>query len=113
MTNIFHPNATEINPDTEPGCGYMQQMLNGLADGTASGITRWYAERHVAQCPHCATALTGLQKLRARLRANAGLLSLAGTDADALPGGMKLLSSDRRAALEERWSQIDREDCTR
>lgn len=47
MTNYFHPNSPEINPETEPGCGYMQEMLNGLADGTAGGITKWYAERHV------------------------------------------------------------------
>ncbi len=110
MTNIFHPNSSEINPDTEPGCAYMQEMLNGLADGTATGITKWYAERHVAHCPHCAAALTGLQKLRVRLRANAGLSPLTAGDITTVPGAMKLLTSDRLAVLESKWSEIDREN---
>ena len=62
MANFFHPNTpANIDPDdTEPGCGFMGEMLSGLADGSAGGITKWYAERHVAGCPHCAAALSGL-----------------------------------------------------
>ncbi|MBC8138693.1 MAG: hypothetical protein H8F28_22665 [Fibrella sp.] len=108
MTNIFHPKP-EINPDTEPGCGYMQEMLSGLADGTAGGITKWYAERHVEQCPHCAAALTGLQRLRARLRASGALSPTQDGDTTAVSHAMKLLSSDRLAALEAKWTEVDRE----
>lgn len=109
MANFFHPNHPEINPDTEPGCGYMQEMLNGLADGTAGGITKWYAERHVEQCPHCAAALTGLRRLRTRLRASGALAITPSTDGSSVTQSMKFLSSDRVAALEARWDEIDGE----
>ena len=95
--------------EIEPGCGYMQHMLNGLADGTASGITRWYAQRHVEQCPHCAAALSGLNQLRARLRATGSISQAQPYDTTEVPDSMKLLSSDRVAALEAKWAEIDRE----
>lgn len=109
MTNIFHPNHSEINPDTEPGCGYMQEMLNGLADGTAGGITKWYAERHVEQCPHCAAALSGLKRLRARLQATGALSITPSGDSATVTHAMTLLSSDRITTLEAKWKEIDGE----
>lgn len=112
MKNMFHPNQG-INPETEPGCGYMQEMLNGLADGTVTGITRWYAERHVAQCRHCSAALGGLQRLRIRLRTSGALSSPQSGDTTTVSDALKLLSRDRVAALEARWAELDREDSSR
>lgn len=107
--NFFHKNgATEnIDPhDTEPGCGFMREMLNGLSDGTATGITKWYAERHVAGCPHCAAALTGLNRLRARLQAS-GAAGGFGSESAPVISALRHLHPHRLAVLEARMNEID------
>ena len=107
--NFFPTNTRveEIDPhDTEPGCGFMQEMLNGLADGTATGITKWYAERHVAGCPHCAAALSGLNRLRARLKAS-GAARGFGSESVPVITALRMLNPDRLADLEARMNEID------
>jgi len=107
--NFFHKNisAENVDPlDTEPGCGFMQEMLNGLADGTATGITKWYAERHVAGCPHCAAALTGLNRLRVRLKASGATQGFGGESAPVI-SALRHLHPDRLALLEARMNEID------
>ncbi len=109
--NILHPNAHDINPDTEPGCGFMRGMLNGLADGTAAGMTRWYAERHVGGCPHCVVALAGLRRLRARLKASGAPPTAPFMEQNGVDAELRLLTPDRVAAVEAKWRSLDaRED---
>ncbi|MBC8142217.1 MAG: hypothetical protein H7Y38_12335 [Armatimonadetes bacterium] len=107
--NFFHKNgdATNIDPlDIEPGCAFMQEMLNGLSDGTATGITKWYAERHVEGCPHCAAALTGLNRLRVRLKASGAAQGFGGESAPVI-SALRHLRPDRLAVLEARMNEID------
>lgn len=101
--SLFHPHA-DINQETEPGCDFMREMLSGLADGTAHGMTRWYAETHVAGCPHCAAALAGLRTLRARLQAAGVPVSIN----DETAGAMRRLSPDRQAALVAAWRDAEK-----
>lgn len=107
--NFFHKNSDTGNTDpfdADPGCGFMQEMLNALADGTATGITKWYAERHVDGCPHCAAALSGLNRLRARLKATGATNGFGGESAPVI-SALRMLNPDRLAALEARMNEID------
>lgn len=82
-------------------CLHMKSMLSGLSDGTLKGLLRWYAERHVAGCRHCAPALSAIVVLEARLRS----LRVTGPEDDA----RLRLDEVHRAAAEKGWNAIDAE----
>lgn len=75
-------------------CPHMKTLLSALADGTLSGIARWYAENHAVRCPRCGEALASLRVLRDRLRTLG------------VPGG-DTLSAERVATLEAALDRID------
>ncbi len=65
--------------NTEP-CRHMENFLQHEADGTASGLAKWYAVAHAARCAPCGSFLK-------TLRMNIGLLRAArsrDTDQDAI-----------------------------
>ena len=108
MTNLFHSKVETIDPDhTESGRGFMQQMLSGLADGTATGITKWYAERYVAGRPHRTAALSGLKRLRTRLQASGAMGNVA-----PVSRALRHLTVPRIAILEARLDEIDAKEAT-
>jgi len=75
-------------------CPQMRTLLSRLADGSLTGILRWYATAHTSRCARCAPALAGLQALRH---------SLAGLNAAASDAGYPdlHLSPERWSAIEE------------
>ena len=88
-------------PDRE--CRHMKNKISDLSDDTATGISRWYTERHMAGCPGCLSTLQGLRRLRARL------LGLGESDSHVYGEAEdKLtLSPDRWQAVTESWKQAD------
>ena len=72
-------------------CRHMTRWVSALSDGSLSGIARWYTRWHIAGCPKCAAALTGLRALRERLRLLASREERQGPSA--LP--------------EERWTTVE------
>ena len=58
----------EVQPEIKP-CRHMAQWVNALADGSLTGVARWYTQLHVAGCKHCQSALVALQRLRSHLQA--------------------------------------------
>lgn len=80
-------------------CLHMKGMLSGLSDGTLKGLLRWYAERHVAGCRHCAPSLSAIVVLEARLRS----LRVTGPEDDT----HLRLDEAHRAAAEKGWNAID------
>jgi hypothetical protein len=46
----------------------MEKLLNKTAEGSARGITRWYALAHAARCGPCRRFLNALIEMLARLR---------------------------------------------
>ena len=109
---FLHNAAVPTESDhVEHGCGFMREMLSSLADGTAKGIVRWYAEQHVAGCPNCSAALSGLKELRVRLRAF-GLPSIKDEETgitELKAPTLHLLSPERRAAIAAAWESIEEE----
>ena len=113
------PSLHSAKPDpdqVEHGCGFMREMLSSLADGTLKGVMRWYAEHHVAGCPHCSAALVGLRELRTRLR-EFGLPAVVPDEPIDVPvakegGSLRLLSPERRAAITAAWEKMDQETPT-
>ena len=45
----------------------MTDLLSRHADGSLSGMTRWFVGQHVKGCDHCGEAYAALVGLRARL----------------------------------------------
>jgi hypothetical protein len=84
-------------------CPHMKDRLSDLSDGTAKGISRWYAERHVAGCPGCSSRLSGLRLLRDRLLR----LDTAPPAESGRAGGAPILSPERWNAITRSWEQID------
>jgi len=108
---MFHskPNTDTASTEAElpRPCPHMKGFLSQLADGTAQGIVRWYAERHVADCPNCAASLNGLKALRERLRAF-GLPERQTVEAPDLKEG-DTLTDTRRRSIESAWAELDKE----
>lgn len=77
-------------------CPWMRTLVSGLADGSLRGLSRWFAEQHVAACRPCSHAHRALTALRGRLR---GL-------ADA-PAVNDALDPGRRQTLERRFDAVD------
>lgn len=78
-------------------CWHMRAWLNGLADGSLSGFSRWYTNLHAAGCPQCRAALEALRKLKDRLRSAASVTAR----------GPETLSAERWAALEAAMDRVD------
>ncbi len=85
------------HPDVQP-CSHMKLLLSSLADGTLTGMVRWFAAQHAKGCEHCGQTLENLLVLRSRLRA----MNLS------QPADSPLtLTAERRASLEAAWNEID------
>jgi len=107
----FHSSPPSADSQrVEHGCGFMHEMLNSLADESAHGIVRWYAEQHVAGCPYCSAALVGLKELRVRLRAF-GLPALPEEETSTTTEEpvLRLLSPERRAAIAAAWERQEQD----
>ena len=48
-------------------CTHMTALLSRHADGSLSGLTRWFVGQHLHGCDHCAEAHEALLGLRERL----------------------------------------------
>jgi anti-sigma factor ChrR (cupin superfamily) len=48
-------------------CLHMTELLSRHADGSLSGMTRWFVGQHVKGCDHCGEAYEALVGLRERL----------------------------------------------
>jgi hypothetical protein len=77
-------------------CPHMKTLLSAMADGSLSGLARWYAENHARRCPGCGRALGDLQTLRERIR-TLGLPS----------EGALQLSEERWGRIEAAWEEVD------
>jgi hypothetical protein len=83
-------------------CPHMKGRLSDLTDGTAKGIRRWYTERHVTGCPGCASTLSGLRLLRARL------LGIGKGETKTTPPAESLtLAPERWQEITRSWEQTD------
>ena len=78
----------------ERPCPHMKTLLSALADGSLTGIARWYTEHHAQRCPGCGSSLGNLKTVRERIR------TLGVPDGDTLQ-----LSEDRWAAIEAAWDE--------
>jgi hypothetical protein len=96
-----------VNPESSPQplphpgvkpCSHMKLLLSSLADGTLTGMVRWFAEQHARGCEHCGQTLENLLILRSRLRA----INSFPKKEDSLA-----LTAERRAALEATWKEMD------
>ena len=77
-------------------CPHMKTLLSALADGSLTGLARWYAENHARRCPGCGSALGGLRTIRERIRTLG------------VPTGESLrLSGEHWEAIEAAWEQVD------
>ena len=85
------------HPGVQP-CSYMKLLLSSLADGTLTGMVRWFAEQHARGCEHCGQTLENLLVLRSRLRA------ISASQPKDTPLS---LTPERRASLEATWKDID------
>src|SRR5258707_11248364 len=90
--------TTDQPPQIEP-CRHMRAWVNALADGSLSGIARWYTKLHVADCPRCRAALEAFMALRARLRSLGSSPSVVGE---------MTLTPERRSALEAALDDVER-----
>lgn len=82
--------------NSEKPCPHMKNLLSALADGSLTGLARWYAENHTSRCPGCSNALSGLSMVRERIRALG------------VPSGEVLqLSSEHWASIETAWEEAD------
>ncbi|MBC8103382.1 MAG: hypothetical protein H7Z41_12455 [Cytophagales bacterium] len=104
------PQEDTTNPDTKPPkpCWFMKGLIASLVDDSLTGISRWYAEHHARQCPHCSAALGSLRVVRDRLQA-LGVPGLPDGPPEGSASRMDVLSAERRAAMEAAWAEIDRE----
>jgi hypothetical protein len=89
------PVAEEINP-----CEHMRGSISALADGSLTGLMRWYTRWHASHCPRCGAALRGLRALLAQLQPLRGAPPAQAPDT---------LSAERRAGLEEAMRRADEE----
>ena len=89
--------TTEPTAPIEP-CRHMRTWVSSLADGSLTGLARWYTELHVKGCPHCKPALEAIRVLRERLEA------LARADA---PAAAHSLPAERRTSLKQALDSID------
>jgi hypothetical protein len=80
----------------EKPCSHMTTLLSTLADGTLTGLARWYAENHSRRCPGCQNALGSLKTVRERVRA------LGVPQAETLQ-----LPHERWAKIEAAWDAIE------
>lgn len=92
----YDPNAWGGTGPPMP-CRHMRRWVNGLVDGSLSGLARWYTNMHVAGCPRCRAALEALRALRRRLQALREPAAGEGTD----------LSPARRSALDMALDAVD------
>lgn len=80
----------------------MKTLLSALADGTLTGIARWYATNHARNCPGCGAALASLQTLRDRLRT-------LGVPAEVNNEPPLTLTPERRARLNALLDTVDQQ----
>lgn len=85
------------HPGVKP-CAHMKVLISSLADGTLTGMVRWFAEQHANGCEHCGQTLENLVVLRSRLRA-----------INAFPKKEETLTLtvERRTSLEAAWQAMD------
>lgn len=93
-TDTFDPDDALPKP-----CPQMKGLLSALADGTLTGIPRWYAEHHVKGCPHCTKTLASLHVLRDRVRA-LGVPVLEESAGEAAASRVTAIPAERRVSLE-------------
>lgn len=48
-------------------CEHMENLVNGMADGSLKGPARLYTKFHITTCSKCRTALAGLKDVHDRL----------------------------------------------
>src|SRR2546421_5398870 len=89
--------SVEPSQRVEP-CRYMRTWVSELADGSLTGLARWYTELHVKGCPHCKPAVEAIRALRQRLEI------LARAD---IPSESAHLAPERHSALETVLDSID------
>jgi len=78
-------------------CPHMKTLLSALADGSLTGVARWFTENHAKGCPGCGYTLGTLRTLRERVRA-LGVPEQATLQ----------LPEDRWAKVEAAWEEQDR-----
>lgn len=85
-----------FHPDDGPPCRNMENLIQGLADGSLKGPKKWYAAAHAAQCPHCGTFL---QRMQITIEAVRTVKSEPG-ESHAVPGDTLIRLRAKIAALE-------------
>lgn len=79
-------------------CPHMKTLLSTTADGNLRGLLLRFTRVHVAGCAPCRGALDGLLILRTRMQT----LYHSETQTETL-----VLTTERRARLEEAWLRVD------
>ncbi len=59
---------THNHSDEGPPCRHMEGLLHQAADGSAKGVSRWYAFSHAARCGRCGRFLDRLTETIKQLR---------------------------------------------
>ncbi len=59
---------THKHDEEGPPCRHMESLLQKTAEGSARGVSRWYALAHAARCPRCGRFLRSLRDMISRLR---------------------------------------------
>lgn len=84
-------------------CEHMDNMVNGLADGSLKGPAKLYTKFHVATCSKCRTALAALEDIHSHLNQ---LDQAPETPAKANTG----LTSERREALDAEMTLVEQQN---
>ncbi len=84
-------------------CEHMDNMVNGLADGSLKGPAKLYTKFHVATCSKCRTALAALEDIHSHLNQ---LDHAPETPANANTG----LTSERREALDAEMTLVEQQN---
>lgn len=46
-----------------PPCKHMENLLQGVADGSVGGVRKWFVLFHVGHCSHCGNFFRRLQAM--------------------------------------------------
>jgi len=78
-------------------CFFMKTLLSAVCDNALTGLSRRFADWHIAHCPRCAAALAALRSLHRQLRA------LVSPETERV----ERLAPDRWTHLEAAWAEAD------
>jgi hypothetical protein len=105
MNNRNLATDTEVNVDADiRPCKHMELMVNGYADGSLTGPSRWYTQLHAMHCTQCRTAI---EQLRVVIDKVSDLREKSSVVREEEPEITVKLSKDRRADIERAMDDVE------